>query len=146
MIVDNIRVVNKDRLPPNIHPLHVLSPEAFHFMLSRREENPCLIIDVTIQFGDHNVMYPDTLIREYMEKNYPDVLYHFERSMDAFNMMLENLTRQDGNSLVKTNDGKSFMYFYIYSKDREAIDNLAKYVRSKAFINKVQKASKEQCS
>ena len=138
MIIDNIRIINKDRLPVGIIPTGPKhTPESYYYMMEKRDPDPCLIVDVTVHYGDKDPLAADRLIREYMEKNNPDVDYFFERSMAAFNQFLNDLNQRDENSLIKKNEGKSFIYFYIYLQDREVASKLAKYVKSKPFQTKV---------
>lgn len=140
MIIDNVRIIPRDRTPPGINLTASFNPESYHLMLSKREHDPCLVFDVTIQKGDSKPLVCESFIHDFMSKNFPEIGYHLERCGDAFNSMLNKLEEQDSNSLIQTNNGKAFVYYYCYSTDQEAMDKLARFVSSKVFLNKVEKA------
>ena len=136
MIVDNVRVIKKTRLPwvqPHGGCIH--TAESYYYMLEKIGKDPCLVFDVTVIKGEKKPLAPEKFVHEFMEKNYPDIKYHLERHIQAFGGMLEALEMH----------GKAYVYYYCYAKSmpskdaHEAMDKLMRFVRSKPFMTKIEK-------
>lgn len=135
MFVDNVRIIARTRLPrvPPIGFLH--TAETYYYMMERTEPDPCLVFDVTVHKGDKKPLASEKFVYEFMEKNCPGVVFHLERHLEAFDGIREKLYgRQLG-----IEHGKAFVYYYCYSEDKEAINKLYRFVRSKLFMTKVEK-------
>lgn len=142
MIIDNVRVIERERLPyaAAIGTMH--TAESYYYMVEKGEPSTCLVFDVTVHQGDMKPLAPEKFVHEFMEKNYPDVEYHLERHLQAFDGMLEKL-HPHIEMLEKKQHGKTFVYYYCYSNNKEAIDKLYRFVRSKPFMEKVEKSLEE---
>ena len=132
MIVDNVRVIGRNR-NPYVQPGYMHTAESYYYMMEKLGPDSCLVFDVTVIKGDKKFLTPEKFVHEFMEKNFPDVVYHLERHIQAFDGMLEALQQ----------NGKAFVYYYCYSRDKEAIDKLYRFVNSKLFMAKVHKYLEE---
>lgn len=129
MIVNNVRVVPRNRLPFAAPTGFMHTSETYHHMMEKTEPHLCLIFDVTVEKGDMKPLATEKFVHEFMAKNFPETVYHLERHLDAFGSMLFKFEEY----------GKAFVYYYCYSEDREAITKLEQFARSKLFMTKVKK-------
>ncbi len=136
MIIDNVRVIKKTRNPwiqPHGSMQH--NAESYYYMLERRGPDPCLVFDVTVIQGEGKPLASEKFIHEFMDKNYPDMEYHLERHIQAFDGMLDAFEKY----------GKAYVYYYCYATSNpselahEAMDKLLRFVRSKPFMTKIEK-------
>ncbi len=133
MIIDNVRVIQRSRLPWASPGGFLHTGESYYYMLEKTEPDDCLVFDVTVFKGDKKPLASEQFVHEFMAKNCPDVGYHLERHIQAFDAMLEALHGEGEHT------GKAFVYYYCYSGDKEAIAKLYRFVRSKPFMAKVEK-------
>lgn len=134
MIIDNVRVIERNRHDGKINN-HIAATGgwtgdgiAYLRMLRDSKNESCLVYDVTVVVGDITLA-SEQFVHEFMSKKYPDVEYHLERQIEAFDMPLTKLME----------DGKHFVYYYCYSMDEIAIAALEKFVKSKTLMNKINK-------
>ena len=136
MKVENIRVQGRTRNPwclPHGGMQH--NAESYYYMLERNGPDPCVVFDVTVIKGEKKPLAPEKFVHEFMAKNYPDMEYHLERHIQAFDGMLDAFEQY----------GRAFVYYYCYISSSpiadawEASDKLERFVRSKPFMTKIEK-------